>query len=132
MTEAETARARADFIHGYLICALWSSSDDEDTPLDQLYGISDFTPDAEGKCKSSCNDFFDANRADIETACSRPGYTFEYAGHDFWLSRNGHGAGYFDRGLGKEGDQLQAAARAYGSVDLYVSDHEGTKLIDIQ
>lgn len=27
-------------------------------------------------------------------------------GHDYWLTRNGHGAGFWDRGLGEVGDKL--------------------------
>lgn len=43
-------------------------------------------------------------------------------GHDFWLTRNGHGAGFWDRGLGDVGDQLSEAARAHGAMDAYLGD----------
>lgn len=47
----------------------------------------------------------------------------EQAGHDLWLTRNGHGAGFWDRGLPAAIDEeLSNAARAMGSVDLYVGD----------
>lgn len=45
------------------------------------------------------------------------GYPEEYAGHDFWLTRCGHGCGYWDRGLGELGDRLTEAAKGYGSPD---------------
>lgn len=51
-----------------------------------------------------------------------PSYTLEQAGHDFALTRHGHGAGFWDRGLGEVGEDLTAEAKAYGSVDLYVGD----------
>ena len=45
------------------------------------------------------------------------------AGHDFWLTRCGHGAGFWD------GDRpepaatvLTKASKAYGEVDLYIGD----------
>ena len=38
------------------------------------------------------------------------------AGADFWLSRNGHGAGFFDSGW-YASDLLQEAARIWGSCD---------------
>jgi hypothetical protein len=38
------------------------------------------------------------------------------------LTRNGHGSGFWDRGLGKVGEQLTAACGPYGSSDLYVGD----------
>ncbi len=41
-----------------------------------------------------------------------------YAGHDFWLTRSGHGAGFWDRGLtGGLGERLTEASKAYGSPD---------------
>lgn len=45
-------------------------------------------------------------------------YDMTDAGHDFWLSRNGHGTGFWDRGLGEVGDKLAKAASAYGNVDV--------------
>ena len=49
-------------------------------------------------------------------------YGFEQFAHDFWLTRNGHGSGFWDRGLGKLGDQLTEHSKTFGSCDLYVSD----------
>ena len=43
-------------------------------------------------------------------------------GHDLWLTRNGHGAGFWDRGLGAQGDSLTAICEALGQVDSYVAD----------
>lgn len=43
-------------------------------------------------------------------------------GHDFWLTRNGHGAGFWDRGYGKVGDRLTDAAHAWGTSDIYIGD----------
>lgn len=36
-------------------------------------------------------------------------------GQDFYLTRNGHGAGFWDRGYGEIGRQLTEAAKIYGS-----------------
>jgi hypothetical protein len=45
----------------------------------------------------------------------------EQNGHDFWLTRNRHGAGYWDRGYhGQIGRQLTDASHPYGESDLYV------------
>ena len=38
----------------------------------------------------------------------------EMAGHDFALTRNGHGAGFWDRGLGEIGDMLTEECKPYG------------------
>lgn len=41
-------------------------------------------------------------------------------GHDFWLTRNGHGAGFWDRGQGAAGTALTALCKPYGEVNLFV------------
>lgn len=43
-------------------------------------------------------------------------------GHDFALTRNGHGAGFWDRGYGDVGDRLTDAARAYGEHSVLTDD----------
>lgn len=40
----------------------------------------------------------------------------------FGVNRNGHGAGFWDRGIGAFGDRLSEASKAWGSFDLYVGD----------
>jgi hypothetical protein len=66
--------------------------------------------------EKDCADFQAANAEDLTEIDSAQ------AGHDFWLTRNRHGAGFWDRGYGAVGDRLTAAAHAYGSVDLYAGD----------
>jgi hypothetical protein len=47
----------------------------------------------------------------------------ESAGHDLWLTRNRHGAGFWDRGYPSGvGDVLTAMAHAMGSDDVYIGD----------
>ncbi len=41
---------------------------------------------------------------------------------DFWYTRNGHGVGFWDRGLGKVGDDLSTLARNEHGRDLYLGD----------
>jgi hypothetical protein len=49
--------------------------------------------------------------------------TEEQLGHDLWLTRNGHGAGFWDRGY-DEADVaiLNKASEDLGEIDLYVDD----------
>lgn len=47
----------------------------------------------------------------------------EVLGYNFILSANSHGAGFWDLGLGAEGDRLHALAKPYGDVELYVTDN---------
>ena len=50
------------------------------------------------------------------------GLDAERCGHDFWLTRNRHGAGFWDRGLGELGRQLTDAAHPYGEAYLENSE----------
>ncbi len=46
-----------------------------------------------------------------------------YAGHDFWLTRCGHGAGFFDGDwVEPAATQLTQASRLFGNIDLYLGD----------
>jgi hypothetical protein len=45
------------------------------------------------------------------------------AGHAFWLTRNGHGAGFWDGDWPEpHASALDEASKAFGSFDLYVGD----------
>lgn len=104
------------FFEAYVDCALWSSTDDGDKPLNDNYGPEDIAPESLTSMRMDCHDFREAN-AELLAEISE-----EQAGHDFWLTRNHHGAGFWDRGLGKVGDQLTKQAHAYGECYLYVGD----------
>ena len=109
------------FLLGYLECALWSSTDnsrdDGGDPLDRNYCIADLHDDCLATMEKDCLSFMARNQDDV-FACD----SMAQAGHDFWLTRNRHGAGFWDRGLGEVGNRLTAAAHAYGECDLYVGD----------
>ena len=49
-------------------------------------------------------------------------YGAEGFGHDLWLTRNRHGAGFWDRGQGELGDLLTKWAHAEGEANLTVGD----------
>lgn len=102
----------------YLICALWSSIDDDGEPLDAVYSIDDIAPETLTQMEKEVSDFIDDN----EALLTESGQSDEQIGHDFWLTRNGHGAGFWDRGLGAVGDGLSKASKSYGGVYLYVGD----------
>jgi hypothetical protein len=57
-----------------------------------------------------------AERPDCFAWCAEdPGQV----GHDFILTRNGHGAGFWDRGLGELGKWLTGMAKPFGSQNAY-------------
>ena len=44
-------------------------------------------------------------------------------GHDLWLTRNGHGAGFWDGDYADDvGEALTKISEAMGEIDLYVGD----------
>lgn len=109
------------FTLAYLECALWSSTeyDDEgniDEPLDESYSVDDIHPDSLQMAIDDCESFQD----DEQNASDMMGLDPTDCGHDFWLTRNGHGAGFWDRGLGERGERLSKASKVYGGRDLVV------------
>ena len=111
----------SDLIHAIqamLVCALWSSIDFDGEPLDAAYGIEDFAEATRLELEADLTAFMDAEAANLAAS----GLNSEQIGHDFWLTTNGHGAGFWDRGLGEIGDRLTRAAKVYGGTDLYVGD----------
>ena len=107
----------ADVELGYLDAALWSSTDDNDTPLDEM-GVDALAPETRAKMLADVTAFVKAN----ELALNDSGLQDAQIGHDFWLTRNGHGAGFWDRDLGAIGDQLTTACKVFPEVCLYVGD----------
>lgn len=104
------------FIDGYIECLLWSETDDDGTPLDTYYNIDSFTKKAMKEIKQDCKAFYTMHSATWASAMND-----EQAGHDFCLTRNRHGAGFWDRGLGALGDELSKLSNEYGSMNVYVS-----------
>jgi hypothetical protein len=106
-----------EFVDAYLKAALWVSSEPDGRPMDENFTVEDFSNEAIDKAVKECDDFVMANKADLENVGNPSSH-----GHDFWLSRNGHGTGFSDRGYGAVGKRLQKAARVYGTLDLYAGD----------
>ncbi len=105
-----------EFTFAYKVCALWASTDEDGEALDKKYSLLDIAPVALEEIEKDCCDFVESQWEKIQNL--NP----EQCGHDFFLTRNGHGVGFWDRGLGKLGDELTEWAHSYGSMDLYVGD----------
>lgn len=134
-TKAQIIARLDPFTRGYLVCALWSSNDESDDqggdPIDQNYGVEGIAKDSLLAMIEECRTFQTDNAetlaaaygVEIQTEWGVRPYPIDYAGHDFWLTRNHHGAGFWDRCLGAIGDALTAAAEKTGEAYLYV--HRG-------
>lgn len=109
-----------DMTRGYLACALWLATDGDlgEIHLDETHDITDFAEESVRRAGEVCRDFARANASDLDAIDMEA----ENVGHNFFLTRNGHGSGFWDRGLGIIGDRLTKACKAYGESGVYVGD----------
>lgn len=118
-------------LKGHMTCALWSSTfdanedglpadheTDRQLPMDSQFERCDIALEAADEMRGDCARFVLANIVDLI------GMDPEQVGHDFWLTRNHHGAGFWDRGLGDAGERLTKAAHVYGEQVLYFSSDQ--------
>jgi len=134
-----TETERDAFRRGYVTAILWANAYREDAETGELVPDEDadyayVTPgrwwEDIGVDLSDADSFLANN---YETLCrvvaiegtnavAVPLDAMEQHGHDFALTRNGHGAGFWDRGYGEDGDTLSDAARAYGEYSVLTDD----------
>ena len=110
-----------EFTSSYIETMLWSSNDESDErggePLDKNYGADDLSDEAIARCFADCAAFQAVNSDNLATRSAGQG------GHDFWLTRNGHGAGFWDGDWEKEiGQALTKSAKEFGEENPYVGD----------
>lgn len=99
------------FLLQYLETAIWASTDDERS-------IHDFAPEAIELAEKDCRHFQTENADLIKQAKN-----LEQVARDFWLTRNGHGAGFWDGDYEYDlGQALTKSAHDYGSCDIYIGD----------
>jgi len=101
-------------VKAYLHSALWCSptpDDAEHEHLDAWRDLEHYTPEAVIEATVICQVFYLRN-ARLLTAVNPD---MSQHGHDLWLTRNHHGAGFWDRGYPQiVGDLLTAEAEALG------------------
>jgi hypothetical protein len=134
-----------EFVNGYIECALWSESagitidddgtvhaaPDDDTSFESHnFDASDIGEETLARMRADCEAFIADNTADLATVAEMRGARSQWsagslAGHDFWLTRNGHGTGFWDRGYGAVGERLSDASRPYGEAHLYAYVQDG-------
>lgn len=112
----------SDMVLGYVTCALWCSLDDKGESLDSMFSENDIAPESLSAMREDCRKFATDN-ASIFAACIGQGKCdWSLAGHDYWLTRNGHGCGFWDGDWPKEAGEALSKACRYHEVDLYVGD----------
>jgi hypothetical protein len=107
------------FLQAYFAAALWSSTDESTPeggePLDKNYGPEDLAPETLETMKADCDRFQADNARSINGR-------EEQAGHDLWLTRCGHGSGFWDGAWTEAADRRTEVCKGFPEVTLYVGD----------
>ena len=111
-----------DFACGYVVALFFTngdSGDDDEFSFDRL-GAERLTQAARAIIIDDCASFLSMQTRAVIDACSGD---YEQAGHDFWLTRQGHGVGFWDRkdDVWPEAarDFLTARSKDFGEVYMY-------------
>lgn len=122
-SDAATARSEGmnPFLSAYIMAIYFTETGDGDQPDSEVQMSDDLFDSAYSECFA----FQSVNAWLLTEAYEREGYDEARAGHDFWLTRNGHGAGFWCRDeltANDLGDKLADAARAFGVCEVYEGD----------
>lgn len=84
---------------------------------------ADFSDAANLDAQNDCSQFLEivANHGLLDEYIEKGGNS-ETLGHDFWFTRNHHGVGFWDRGLGGLGEQLTHHAQKFADLCAYSGD----------
>jgi hypothetical protein len=121
-TPSPIAHLVTPVLDAYLDAAIWADLRDADgNPLDDLYDHTDLHPDAIATATLDVIDFLTtAHQEGLLDQLEAAEVTTDQIGHDFWLTRNRHGVGFWDRGLGQLGTDLTNLAQPYGEQYLFI------------
>lgn len=117
----------SDFVRSYIESALWSSIDGEGIPLDDSkYADTELAPETLKRFEEDCEKFqaqYAKLVAPLDGQVLRSFPPDSHIPHDFWLTRNHHGAGFWDGDYPKAiGEALTNLAHSFGECDLYIGD----------
>ncbi|UCV26747.1 hypothetical protein [Ferribacterium limneticum] len=89
-----------------------------DKPEEEDWGDEEFASAAFDNAQFECVAFLKLAKWHIKD------WEMEQLGHDFWLTRNGHGAGFWDRDFGDEHSRkaLTELSKVFGETDIYKGD----------
>lgn len=102
-----------EMVSAYIEASIWA-----DKPDDEDWSDAELASDAKDLAEFECAAFLMLARWHTRD------WTMEQLGHDFWLTRNGHGAGFWDRDFGTEASRkaLTELSKVFGSRDIYKGD----------
>ena len=116
-----------DFFESYINTAIWSSVCGDGDITDE-HDAGDIEVKALQYLVCVAYKFFKETKCYIEgepepPTCSDGCNVFAMAGHDFWLTSAGHGAGFWDGDWPEYGDRLTKHSKESGEVTLYFNDN---------
>ncbi|AIA64682.1 hypothetical protein HL10_gp152 [Cronobacter phage CR8] len=123
MTTFNALHLRA-FIAGYFEALYFaeSATGNDGEEIDNLAGY-ELSATAKEEGEQACARFLDWHGEKVNLAIAgSDDYDHTQAGRDFWFTRQGHGVGFWDRGLGMVGDDLSDAARSFGEKHVFIDD----------
>ena len=115
-------------VNAYLACAAWTDLDEDGEPINDKVGPGDASSDTRKQAVEDCTQFLslcDEDGVDLKD------WSDEQLGHDFWLTRNGHGTGFWDRGW-EAGDKASDWARTFSDCHAYVEDTDTRYVLYIE
>lgn len=109
-----------EMVAGYINCALCVDADDRASKFTWLHLSGEALAVATVNCQKFINSVVIQGKSDfLETA------DWSKLGHDFWLTRNGHGSGFFDGDYEYLlGELLTDIAQSSGESYLYLGDDD--------
>lgn len=119
---------------GYLDAVVFTGVEHDLPEGSDFSGDMEFSEGARSEAHKACEKFYLAAGADLgafvdlyPSRVSAEHDPWEAIGHDLWLTRNGHGVGFWDRNMGRVGQRLAALCgygKPFGPVDAYLGDDE--------
>lgn len=109
---------------GYLEAALWTEEERLGQEYDDLdFNVHNFTEDAEIDVYEDIRKFISVLSEKTIAFLKADGIEPSQIGHDLWLTRNGHGAGFWDRGLDEEiTKDIMDSVKNLKELNLFVGD----------
>ena len=116
------------FFEAYITAALWSSVSDDDDGITDEYDADDIGTATLQYLVCVAYKFYRENKCYIDAepeppTCNDGSCRYAMAGHDFWLTSAGHGAGFWDGDWPKYGDLLTKKSKSSGEITLYLGDN---------
>ena len=98
-------------LNHYLTTALWTEE------LETQYDVNDFSIESKEKARKDCNLFKE------KAGTLLNGLDLSTVGHDFWLTRNNHGSGFWDGDYEESvGEKLTEISNSFNQVYIFKGD----------